>query len=230
MNALVASLRAPKARFLWRHLVVAGVMWSLVALYLHAFGGLEFHRRDWNRAFANVSLILYAATLTIGPLARLWRPAGRGLAWRRETGIWATIAAVVHVVIYWEGTYGWSGWRFLFYPGRGTGTVADTLMGGAAFHVANAIGLVALIYALVLMVTSNDASQRLLKGGWSWLMQRATTMWLLVLLHTWLFAYYVQGMGMLRLTTMWICFFLVLILQTLAFLRSVWLQRRPVDA
>lgn len=226
MTTVGKTLMEPRVQFLVRHVAAAAAMWVLVGLYLNAFGGLEFHRRDWNRAFANASVVLYAVTLAIGPLARLWRPAAHGLAWRREVGVWATLAAAVHVVIYWEGTYGWSGWRLFFYQGSEAGGAEETLIGGGAFHLANVVGLVALAYAIVLSVTSNDASQRLLKSGWSWLMQRATTMWLLVLLHAWAFAYFIGGMGIVRIGTLWASFFLVLSLQTAAFAKTVWLQRR----
>ncbi|MDQ0255613.1 DMSO/TMAO reductase YedYZ heme-binding membrane subunit [Evansella vedderi] len=208
--------------FLFRHVTSATTMWILVVLYLNAFGGFEYNIHSWNRAFANVSVVLYAVTLAIGPLARLWRPASQALAWRRETGIWATIAAVVHVGIFWEGAYGWAGWRGFFYPGRGE---ADMLIGGGAFNLANVVGLVALVYAIILAITSNDASQRWLKSGWSWIQKRSTTMWFLVLLHTWLFAYYIEGLA-LTINTLWISFWTVLLLQTAAFIKTVWFRGR----
>lgn len=230
--AILAVWAGLRRKFLLRHVASAAAMWLLVILYLNAFGGdfgYDYHR--WNRSFANASVVLYAVTLAIGPLARLWLPASQALAWRRETGIWATIATAVHVGIFWEGVYGWDGWRGFFYRGE-----ADTLLGGTATNVANVVGLVALVYALVLTVTSNDASQRWLKSGWSWLQKRSTTMWFLVLLHTWLFAYYISGLGppfgnmkTLKIDTLWICFWAVLLLQTAAFTKTVWFRRRKVE-
>jgi sulfoxide reductase heme-binding subunit YedZ len=217
--AVWADLRRNRI-FLLRHVASAAAMWFLVVLYLNAFGGFQFNIHSWNRSFANASVVLYAVTLAIGPLARLWRAASQALAWRREAGIWATIAAVVHIGIFWEGAYGWAGWRSFFYPGRGE---ADTLIGGGAINIANVVGLVALVYALVLAITSNDASQRLLKSGWSWIQKRATTMWFLVLLHTWLFAYYIEGFA-LTINTLWISFWMVLLLQTAAFIKTIWFR------
>lgn len=220
--------------FLVRHVAVAAAMLLLVVLYLNALGGFAYNQHTWNRSFANVSVVLYAVTLGIGPLARLWRPAGPALAWRRETSIWGTIAAVMHVGIFWEGSLGWGGWRRFFYPRLGDGT-AETLMGDRAsdvlptvFNVANVVGLVAIAYALVLAVTSNDACQRWLKSGWSWLQKRATTMWLLVLVHVWIFAYYIEGPSGPRGGTLWASFWVVLLLQTAAFTKTVWARRRNV--
>ncbi|MEB1807399.1 MAG: hypothetical protein LPK26_08865 [Bacillaceae bacterium] len=219
-----------------RHVVSAAAMWILVALYLNAFGGFGYDIHSWNRAFANVSVVLYAVTLAIGPLARLWRSASKALEWRRETGIWATIAAVVHVGIFWGDRIGWAEWQRFFYPSLpfgGIGDISDTLMGDpssglfpSAFNLANVVGLAALVYALILVITSNDASQRWLKSGWSWIQKRATTMWLLVLLHSWLFAYYVTFGNALAIGTLWVSFWAVLLLQTAAFTKTVWLRRR----
>lgn len=211
--------------FVVRHVVSAAAMLLLVVAYLGARGGLGYNGHSWNQSFADASVILYAVTLAIGPLARLWRPASQALAWRRETSIWATIAATMHVGIFWEWSLGWD-WRPFFYPGN-RGTAAGSLGGdpatgltATAFHVANVVGLIALAYALLLALTSNDASQRRLKSGWSWLQKRATTMWLLVLLHTWVFAYYVT-FGTTIATTLWLSFWVVLVLQTAGFVKTV---------
>lgn len=212
-----------------RHLATAAAMLLLVILYLLARGGLAYNGHNWNRSFGDASVLLYAVTMAIGPLARLWRPASAALAWRRESGIWATIAAAIHVGIFWEWSLGWD-WRPFFYPGLHEGT-SDSLMGDPnsglvanAFNLANVVGLVALAYAVVLAATSNDAGQRLLRQGWSWLMQRATTMWLLVLLHTWLFAYYITREQALPVGTLWVGFWAVLLLQTLAFAKTTWFR------
>jgi len=216
--------------FLVRHMASAAAMLLLVVLYLNAMGGFAYNGHTWNRSFANASVVLLAVTLAVGPLAKLWRPAGHALAWRRETGIWGTIAAAMHVGIFWQWSLDWA-WRPFFYPGM-HGEAASTLMGDRAsgllptvFNLANVAGLVALAYAIVLAITSNDACQRWLKSGWSWLQNRATTMWLLVLLHAWAFAYYVEGPAALRGGTLWISFWMVLLLQTMAFAKHVWLRQ-----
>lgn len=220
-----------RSAFLHRHVITAAITLILVLLYLNARGSFDYNGHNWNRSFADASVVLYAVTLAIGPLARLWKPAARALEWRRETGIWATIAAIVHVGIFWEWSLGWTEWRRFFYPTNG-GEVAGTLLGdratglaAGAFQVANVVGLVALAYALVLTLTSNDASQRWLKSGWTWIMKRATTMQILVLLHTWLFAYYLTREQTLPIGTLWATFWAVLLLQTLALGKTIWLRR-----
>jgi methionine sulfoxide reductase heme-binding subunit len=219
--------------FAARHVVVCAAALALVGLYLLARGSLAYDGHNWNRSFGDASVVLFAATLAIGPLAKLWRPAAHALAWRRETGIWATIAAGIHVGIFWEWSLAWD-WRRFFYPGL-HGGAATTLMGSdsvppSAFNLANVVGVVALAYAVVLALTSNDLSQRLLNSGWSWLMRRATTMQLLVLLHTWLFAYYVTREQALPAGTLWASFLFVLVLQSLAFAKTSWLRPRAATA
>lgn len=216
--------------FMVRHVASAAAMLVLVVFYLLVRGGLGYNGHSWNQSFADASVILYAVTLGIGPLARLWHPAGKALEWRRETSIWATIAAALHVGIFWEWSLGWD-WRPFFYPGAGPlGGDRAAGLAPTAFHVANVIGLIALAYALVLAVTSNDASQHLLRSGWTWLQKRATTMWLLVLFHTWVFAYYVASGTVELFVTLWASFWIVLLLQSAAFIRTVWRRRSPGPA
>jgi sulfoxide reductase heme-binding subunit YedZ len=231
--AALTVFAARRSRWmLWtRHVASAAAMLLLVVLYLAARGGLAYDPHNWNQSFADASVVLFAVTLAIGPLARLWHGARYALAWRRETGVWATVAAVMHVGIYLEGSIGWQNWRVFFYP-EGAGGVATSLAGDralglvpTAFNVANVVGLVALAYALALAITSNDISQRWLKSGWSWLQERSTTMWLLVLVHLWIFAYYVMPAA-LPVGTLWASFWLVLLLQTAAFAKTVWMRHR----
>lgn len=215
-------------------MVSAAATLFLVVLYLVAMGGVGYNQHTWNRSFANASVVLYAVTLGIGPLARLWRPASIALPWRRETGIWGTVAAVVHVGIFWEGALGWTNWRRFFYPPGETDTLMGDRAGGflpTVFNFANVVGLIGLVYAVVLAITSNDFFQRWLKSGWSWLQNRATTMWLLVLMHAWAFAYYIETPSAIRGGTLWASFWTVLLLQTAAFTKTVWRRRRgPANA
>lgn len=108
----------------------------------------------------------------------------------------------------------------------GLSAPGERILYGRRPNLANVVGLVALVYALVLTFTSNDAAQRWLKSGWRWLQERATTMQLLVLLHTWFFAYYITTESMLAIGTLWACFWAVLLLQTAAFVKTVWFRQR----
>ncbi len=206
-----------KPTFALRHAVCAAAMWALFGIFWAVReGGEGVHR--WNRAFADASLLLYAVTLALGPMARIWRPARRALVWRRETGLWATYAAIVHVAFYLDWVYRWD-WRYFFYAFHRTdgGFVLTGELSRRSVEIANWLGLFALAYALLLALTSNDLSQRILGRGWRWLQARATTMWVLVLVHTWLFAYLVYAGNRVVAPLVWVCFGAVLLLQCAAF-------------
>ncbi len=58
------------------------------------------------------------------------------------------------------------------------------------FGLANAIGIVALLYGIVLALASNDWSQRILGGSvWKFLQQGAYVLWMLIIIHTAYFLY-----------------------------------------
>ncbi len=169
-------------RTLLRHLVVVG----LAAALVYAFGAIHgqwspMHR--WNRAFADASLALLVVTMSIGPLSRLWPALLRTVAYRRETGIYATLLAAVHTVIILGGWVEWDFARLFGYeiiPQTG-----EYVMFQQGFGLANVIGIAALAYALMLMLTSNDRSIRMLGSSvWKFLQNGATVLWGLALLHT----------------------------------------------
>lgn len=126
----------------------------------------------WNRAIGDVSLVLIAMAMMLGPLSRLWRQATRVLPYRRELGIYAAVLAFVHATII---LFGWVEldlmrlFGFEFHPG-----LQRYVMVSHGFALANVLGLLGLIYGLVLGLTSNDASLRLLGNSiWKYV-QRGT--------------------------------------------------------
>lgn len=126
----------------------------------------------WNRAIGDVSLVLFAMAMMLGPLLRLWRQATRVLPYRRELGIYAAVLAFVHATII---LFGWVEldlmrlFGFEFHPG-----LQRYAMVNHGFALANVLGLLGLIYGLVLGLTSNDASLRLLGNSiWKYV-QRGT--------------------------------------------------------
>jgi sulfoxide reductase heme-binding subunit YedZ len=163
-----------------RHATVAALTCGTVLLFWLSRPGWHW-MHAWNRAFADASLVLLVATLAIGPLARLWSPAARWLAWRRELGVWSIIAALGHVLIVMHGWVEWDPSR-LFYtmnPFRRDWALDQ------GFALGNLLGIVALGYGLVQMVTSNDMSIRLLGGSsWKLIQQSAYLLYVLVALHT----------------------------------------------
>ena len=142
----------------------------------------------WNRAFGDAALILLAMAMIIGPLSRVWRRATVALVWRREIGVWGFLAALIHsgfilfgwVELEWQRLFGLE-----FHPEFQRYVMFDT-----GFGFANVIGMLALVYGLVLSLTSNDVSQRWLgMSVWKFLQQRAYILWSLILAHTAYFLY-----------------------------------------
>lgn len=137
----------------------------------------------WNRALADSAFVLLCITLIIGPAVRFVRQLGPLLAWRRPLGIWSTIGAGLHVAIYLQGAYDWN--LFKFFAGN-----------NHAFVVANYVGAAALLYAVILALTSNDLFQRLLRGGaWKLLQQQSYTLFALTVLHAGAFLYVLTQLG-----------------------------------
>lgn len=142
----------------------------------------------WNRAFGDASLVLVALAMVLGPLSRLWRPAARWLAWRRELGIWGFMAGLIHagfilfgwVLLEWQRLFG-----FEFHP-----QLQQYVMFDKGFALGNVIGILALIYGLILSLTSNDLSQRWLGMSiWKYIQQGAYILWAMIVAHTAYFLY-----------------------------------------
>jgi len=170
-----------------RHLVVIG----LAALGTYAF--LEsraewslMHR--WNRALGDTSLVMVSVAMAIGPLARLTSVARRFVPWRRELGIHAVLLAIAHTVIILGGWIEWDMIRLFGYQLHPLTGLYVMLQHG--FGLANVIGIAALVYGVVLALTSNDLSQRRLGGPvWKFLQQGAYVLWMLIVIHTAYFLY-----------------------------------------
>lgn len=137
--------------------------------------------RLW-KAVGDSAFVLLLLTLSLGPLARLVRPAARLLKWRRQFGIWFALVAAVHGVLVVHGWARWSLRRFLGYevvPQLGREVRLEP-----GFGLANLVGVVALTFALVLAATSSDwAMRRLGSPAWKWLHHSALFIFYLSLLH-----------------------------------------------
>ena len=75
----------------------------------------EMHR--WNRAVGDMSLVLVALSMSIGPLARLWAVFRTAIPWRRELGIYGVLLGIIHTIIILVGWVNWDLMR-LFEIGR----------------------------------------------------------------------------------------------------------------
>ncbi|OUS06271.1 hypothetical protein A9Q96_09850 [Rhodobacterales bacterium 52_120_T64] len=176
-------------KWILRHVIVLII--ATIIGYLFLISRAEWsamHR--YNRAIGDVSLILVAAAMVIGPLTRLIRKKWLRalLPYRRELGIWAVVAASIHLLIILIGWVELDLWRlfgFEFHPG-----LQRYVMILHGFALANAVGIIALLYGLALALTSNDFSQRRLGPSvWKFVQQGSYILWWLVILHTAYFLY-----------------------------------------
>ena len=170
-----------------RHILVlllAGV--GTYALMKSRLEWSDMHR--WNRAFADMSLILIALSMAIGPLARLAAVFRAAIPWRRELGIYGVLLAIIHTVVI---LVGWVEWDFMRLFGYEFNPQAGVyVMFRHGFGLANVIGIMALLYGIVLAMASNNWSQRLLGGSvWKHLQQSAYVLWMLFVVHTAYFLY-----------------------------------------
>jgi methionine sulfoxide reductase heme-binding subunit len=140
----------------------------------------EMHR--WNRAVGDMSLILVAFSMALGPLARLFNGFRNALPLRREFGIWGVVLAFIHTAII---LIGWVEWDFARLFGFELHPTLGYVMLKQGFGMANAIGILALVYGLILALSSSNWSQRMLGGPvWKFLQQSAYVLWMLIVLHT----------------------------------------------
>lgn len=163
----------------------------LAILLVYLFGVVhgqwsDMHR--WNKASADASFLLLTMTMAIGPSARLWPRMRRLVPMRRELGIYAIVLGLIHTLIIFDGWIEWDFARlfgFEFHPGLG-----HYVMVQHGFGLANAIGLIALVYGIVLALTSTDRAVRLLGGPtWKFIQSAAYVLWALVVVHTAYFLY-----------------------------------------
>ncbi len=143
--------------------------------------------RFW-RAVGDSSFLLLFFTMAIGPIAKQWSSAGRLIPWRRETGIWFGLMALLHTFLVWNGWARWDIWRFLGYEFVPQLNRLARLEPG--FGLSNIIGMVALFLALVLVATSSNWAVKLLgSSAWKWLQYGSYTIFYLVVIHSLYFLY-----------------------------------------
>lgn len=165
-----------------RHVVVLGSAALLTAGFWATRMNWDQEMRLW-RAVGDASLMLMLYSLMLGPMVRIW-PAFVGFRlWRRETGIWSAILALIHTLLVFDGWFRWDlarmlGFDFIMALGR-------TARVEPGFGLSNLVGLVGLAWLLILAATSFDVVVRKLGGsGWRWLHTGAYVAFYLVVLHT----------------------------------------------
>ncbi len=177
---MLANIKFRKKPLL-RH-VFAGAL-AAVAAYLFWLSRPEWdpEMRLW-RAFGDAGFVFFFFVLVIGPLARLLPSARRLIPWRREIGIWFAILALTHAVLVFDGWAKWDVMRFLGY--EFIEQLARYARMEPGFGLANIIGLIALIWTLVLGVTSSKMAVKFFGfSSWKWLHHGAYVIFYLALAH-----------------------------------------------
>ncbi|OYW62322.1 MAG: hypothetical protein B7Z10_01340 [Rhodobacterales bacterium 32-66-7] len=179
-------LRRLSRSALVRHGLMVILSAGLVLLFAAVHGEWSpMHR--WNRALADASLVLIALSMGLGPIARLFRPALTLLPYRRESGIYGCLLALAHAAIILVGWVEWDLMRmfgFEWHP-----ELLRYVMFQHGFGLANAIGIAALLVAILLAATSSDvAMRRLGVSGWKFLQMGVLPLWWLSVAHV---AYFV---------------------------------------
>jgi DMSO/TMAO reductase YedYZ heme-binding membrane subunit len=176
-----------------------------------------------NRAFADSAFLMLCLTLSIGPAARFWRGLNSLMPLRRELGLWLTAAAAAHVLIY--ALIAYEGDFLRFFTETTPHHESALLRSSAA--IANWIGAVALMYLIILAITSNDTAMRLLGKGWKFLQQQQSyTLLVLSILHISIFVVLVYTEQFSAISgILWVAAAVALGLQIAGFFRTVALAR-----
>ena len=197
-------------------LLLGGLTW------IFSVGRVQMHPvHRWNRAFADAAFMMLCLTLAIGPASRFNRSIAKLLPWRRELGLGLTAAAVVHVIIY-ASAFEWNFLRFVLRVEHNERFLLDNV-----FAAANWVGVIALGYLIVLALTSNNLSQRLLGRGWKFLQQQTYTVFILAIVHAGLLAHLAyQQKETTFLPVFWIAALGTGALQIAGYLKTVREQQR----
>jgi len=183
---MLLGIKSKKTVFL-RHLLVAGIASALVFMVWSLNSTWSPNMRLW-KSFGGASLFLLWFTVFIGPMAKLWKPLKKFLSWRREVGIWFFVVAFVHGYLVIDGWARWSVWGFLGY--QYIAELDTYLRAEPGFGLANLMGLLALIFALILASTSFDRVVSYVGiSSWKWLHTFSYVIFYIAVLHALYFAF-----------------------------------------
>jgi len=189
------------------------------------------------RAFGYGALVLLAAALSIGPVARLWpRRLAALLPYRRAIGIWSALAGVVHFLFVLQlvgfELYHRNLVTLFFheiYRPYETGPRRTTYIPALFDHLSLVAwaGLAALVILAGIALVSNDRAQRFLgNSSWKLIQQQAYSAIMFVAVHILLMKY--GGKLKLSPPLQWWAPWLplcVALLQAAGFIFTVWRQR-----
>jgi len=143
--------------------------------------------RLW-KAFGGVSLFLLWFSVFVGPASVVFLPFQRLVSYRRETGIWFFVMALVHGYLILDGWVRFSVWQFFGYQYIPQAEMYLRVESG--FGMANLAGLIALVLALMLCATSCDRAVKFLGiSSWKWLHTLTYAVFYLAVIHVVYFAF-----------------------------------------
>lgn len=172
---------------LLRHLLIGIVASGLVYLVWSLNSTWSPDMQLW-KAFGGGSFFLLWFAMFIGPAAKLWTPLVRFTSYRREVGIWFFLILLVHGYLILDGWVRWSVWEFLGY--QYIPQLETYLRVESGFGLANLMGFVAFVFALVLAATSSDKAVSWLGvSSWKWLHMLSYVIFYLGALHVVYFAF-----------------------------------------
>lgn len=244
---MLLGIKSKKTLFL-RHLmmgILSAVLVYLFYLSYQSWGVVPALWPDWNvdhafwRSFAHAGFILLFLTLIIGPLAKLWPFFNRFISWRRELGIWFAILSIGHGYAIWDRWALWDVQRFFGLE------YIEALGGYAMFRpevgIMNMMAVVIFPMIILLAITSSDRAVNFLGiSSWKWLHNSLVHVIFYVAVLRWvLYAFFFFQPAIPDFRTyppiwflyplLWMALFAVM-LQTIAFIKTVFLQRFAVGA
>ena len=163
-----------------RHAALAGIFaGGTFALYVTAADGPPAQRMSIATAY--LALGFLATTLLLGPLNyRRGRANPVSTSLRRDIGIWAAAAGIMHTVIGLQVHMGGDMIRY-FVPDAGPRGLSRSTI---AFIAANYTGLIATVIVAILLAISNDIALRTLgTARWKRMQQLNYLLFALVVVH-----------------------------------------------
>ena len=182
-----------------RHATVLALAVALVFAFWRSRMEWTPDMRLW-RAVGDAAFVLLALALASGPLATLWSPARRLLAWRRSFGVMAALVAALHAYLVWDGWALWSLRRLFGFQDLSEAGGPDDVLVDPGFGLANLVGIVALAWALLIAATSSDHALRLLgQRSWKFVQRFAYVVFYLTGLHAAYFLFLHYELGLVNL-------------------------------
>lgn len=168
-----------RKRIFRHHLPLFLITVILVGLTFRAVESQDIIFR-MSMATAYPGLFLLAATLVIGPLARMFfRSNSISTDFRRDLGLWAAIVSIVHVVFGLQVHMRGRMWTLFLNENLNFPFIRFDLFGAA-----NYTGIIAVFVLFMLLATSNDwALNKLGKKKWKGLQRWNYGLFAVVLLH-----------------------------------------------